>query len=108
MKNTITLYCPNCGATLQAEFMAGKIVIDCLQCGQEITITRSSLDRYKLRPSVVDEHRQFEDALADYRDRKSLGFPERRMRNSFNDCSGCNGFSDPNDFPTNGYDDGGW
>ena len=108
MKTQITIYCPNCGAAIKTEIVAGRSVIDCLQCGQEIILTRSNLNKYQLRSSVADEQRQFEDALANYRRRKSMGFPERRMRNSSSGSSGWNGFSDPDDFPSDGYDGGGW
>ena len=108
MKNQTTIYCPNCGTAIKTEIITGKCVIDCLQCGQEITLTRSNLNNYQLRPSIVDEHCQFKEALADYRRRKSMGFPERRMRNSSSGSSGWNGFSDPEDFPSDGYDGGGW
>lgn len=108
MKNQITIYCPNCGTAIKTEIVTGMSVIDCLQCGREIKLTRSNLNKYQLCPSDVDKHRQFEEALADYRRRKSMGFPERRMRNSSSGSSGWNGFSDPDGFPSDGYDGGSW
>lgn len=107
-KYMITVYCPNCGAAINTEVVMGKRVIDCLQCGQKIMLNRSTLNKYLLPSSSIDERHQFEDALADYRLRKSMGFPERKRGHGNSGSSVWNGFSDPDDFPSDGYDGSGW
>ena len=98
----ITVYCPDCGTSIQTEMIMGAKRIGRPECGQDFLITRSELEKYMV-PSSKSDKEQFEEALADYRYRKSLGFPERRS-GSLN----WNGFSDPDDFPSDGYGSNGW
>ena len=104
----ITVYCPNCGASIQTEEMMGAKRIGCPECGHGFLITRSELEKYVM-PQPMSDRERFEEALADYRYRKSMGFPERR--NGGKGSSGSsewNGFSDPDDFPSDGYGSNDW
>lgn len=103
----IPVICPHCRAELEITYSLGdSLDFRCCVCDKIFNLEQKNINRYINRT----EHQLFEDALADYRRRKSMGFPERRLQNTRNGGygSGRNGFTDPDDFPSDGFGGGGW
>ena len=79
--------CPYCGAELSIEYIpSGESIyfFDCCVCGGTFKHTKEELDSMS----------------------KEESYSQKRYRS--NRTSGWNGFTDPDDFPSDGFDGGGW